>query len=172
MSQTIIFFILGGIVFVICFVVIYWVIIKILKFSRKKYIPQVATSFKCLDGHIVRSKGELVIDNHLHRLDLDHEYENIIRVRGNLLKYDWYLPKFEAYIEYWGYFGKDYMKRKEEKLDLYRKGKLKLISIEDIMLKDIYSNLETELSKSIKLDKITQAKKHCPNCGIELDKRF
>ena len=34
------------------------------------------------------------------------------------------------------------MKRKEEKLSLYRKGKLKLISIEDIMLKDIYTNLE------------------------------
>ena len=34
------------------------------------------------------------------------------------------------------------MKRKEEKLRLYRKGNLELISIEDIMLKDIYSNLE------------------------------
>ena len=61
------------------------------------------------------------------------------------------------------------MKRKEEKLRLYRKGNLELISIEDIMLKDIYSNLEKELNRFIKKD---TKKRHCPNCGIELDKRF
>ena len=61
------------------------------------------------------------------------------------------------------------MKRKEEKLRLYRKGKLKLISIEDIMLKDIYTNLESELNRFIKTDTI---KRHCPNCGIELDNRL
>ncbi len=172
MSQILTFFVLGGVIFVVCFIVIAWLILKIKKFLKKKYIPQVATSFKCLDGHIVRSKGELVIDNHLHRLGLDHEYENTIKVRGKSIKYDWYLPEYKTYIEYWGYFGKDYMKRKEEKLELYRKGKLKLISIEDIMLKDIYSNLEKELTKVLKMDKFSQEKKHCPNCGIELDKRF
>ena len=64
------------------------------------------------------------------------------------------------------------MKRKEKKLNLYRKGKLKLVSIEDIMLKDIYSNLEKELSKFIKLKKIRKEKRHCPNCGTELNGRF
>ena len=160
---------MGGIIFVVCFVVVYWIVRKILKTIKKKYIPKVATSFKCLDGHVVRSKGELIIDNHLHRLGIEHEYENTIRVRGMLIKFDWYLPKNKIYIEYWGYHGKDYMKRKEEKLRLYRKGKLKLISVEDIMLKDIYTNLEEELNKYIELKTI---KRHCPNCGIELDKRF
>lgn len=172
MSKTTIAFISGGIVFVVCFIIIYWAKRKITKFYQKKYRPQVATSFKCFDGHVVRSKGELVIDNHLHRLGIDHEYEKTIKVRGNSIKYDWYLPKFKTYIEYWGFHGKDYMQRKEEKLVLYRKGKLNLISIEDIMLKDIYSNLEKELNKFIKLKKISQEKKHCPNCGTELDHRF
>ena len=172
MSQIAIFFILGGIIFVVCFVFVYWIIKKILKLLKKKYVPQKATTFKCFDGHIVRSKGELVIDNHLYRLGLDHEYENIIRVRGKSIKYDWFLPKYKAYIEYWGYFGKDYMKRKDEKLDLYRKGKLKLISIEDIMLKDIYSNLEKELARFIEMREINKEKRHCPNCGTELDRRF
>ena len=172
MSSTSTYFILGGIVFVICFIVIYWAVIKVRKFYKKKYQPQRATSFKCLDGHIVRSKGELIIDNHLYRLGLEHEYENTIRIRGKPLKYDWYLPDYKAYIEYWGYYGKNYMKRKAEKLQMYRKGNLKLISIEDIMLKDIYSNLEKELSKIIKIKKFYTKKKHCPNCGIELDKRF
>lgn len=172
MSKILTFFVLGGVIFVVCFIVITWLILKIKKLLSKKYVPQVATSFKCLDGHIVQSKGELVIDNHLHRLGLDHEYENTIKVRGKSIKYDWYLPEYKTYIEYWGYFGKDYLKRKEEKLELYQKGKLKLISIEDIMLKDIYSNLEKELAKVIKMDKISQEKKYCPNCGIELDKRI
>ena len=165
-------FILGGIIFVICFLIIYWVVRKVLKYYRKKTRPKVATSFKCIDGHVVRSKVELVIDNHLHRLGIDHEYENTIHVRGKPIKYDWYLPKDEVYIEYWGYFGKEYMKRKEEKIGLYRKGKLKLVSIEDIMLKDIYPNLEKELAKFMKLDQKYQESKFCPNCGSELDKRF
>ena len=160
---------MGGIIFVVCFVIAYWIIRKILKFIKKKYIPKKATSFKCLDGHVVRSKGELVIDNHLHRLGIEHKYENTIRIRGMPIKYDWYLPKYKIYIEYWGYHGKNYMQRKDEKLKLYRKGKLKLISIEDIMLKDIYTNLEKELNIYIKKNMI---KRHCPNCGIELDKRF
>jgi len=163
---------MGGIVFVICFIVIYWAVIKVRKFYKKKYQPQRATSFKCLDGHIVRSKGELIIDNHLYRLGLEHEYEKTIRIRGKPLKYDWYLPDYKAYIEYWGYYGKNYMKRKAEKLQMYRKGNVKLISIEDIMLKDIYSNLEKELSKIIKIKEFNTEKKHCPNCGMELDKRF
>jgi len=64
------------------------------------------------------------------------------------------------------------MRRKAEKLQLYRKGNLKLISIEDIMLKDIYSNLEKELNKMIRKKNTDTKKKHCPNCGIELDKRI
>ena len=172
MSTTSTFFILGGIIFVTCFIVIYWAVTKVRKFYKKKYQPQRATSFKCFDGHIVRSKGELIIDNQLHHLGIKHEYENTIRIRGKPLKYDWYLPDYKAYIEYWGYYGKYYMKRKAEKLQMYRKGNLKLISIEDIILKDIYSNLEKELSKIIKIKKLNREKKHCPNCGIELDKRF
>ncbi|MHA2181968.1 MAG: hypothetical protein ACXAAH_11135 [Promethearchaeota archaeon] len=126
---------MGGIIFVICFIFAYWVLRRIFQLYKKKYLPKIATSFKCIDGHIVRSRGELVIDNHLHRMGIKHKYENTIRIRGKPLKYDWYLPRYDIYIEYWGYFGKDYMKRKEEKLNLYRKGKLKLISIEDIMFK-------------------------------------
>ncbi|MFX1418144.1 MAG: hypothetical protein ACFE9N_04395 [Promethearchaeota archaeon] len=64
------------------------------------------------------------------------------------------------------------MKRKAEKLELYRKGRLKLISIEDIMLEDIYSHLEDELAKYIQFNLKILTNKHCTNCGIELDDRF
>ena len=165
-------FLFGGIVCAIFFGLIYFLILKILKYSKKKYLPQRATSFKCLDGHVVKSKGELIIDNYLYHIGMDHKYENTLRIRGKIMKYDWYLPDFDIYIEYWGYFGKKYMDRKQEKLELYRKGKLKLISIEDIMLQDIDLNLQKELSQLIKKNLFFSPMKHCPNCGTSLDERF
>jgi len=41
--------------------------------------------------------------------------------------------------------------------------------VEDIMLADIYSNLEKELGKFIDLGGL---KKYCPKCGNELDGRI
>ncbi|MFX1390827.1 MAG: hypothetical protein ACFE9Z_12255 [Promethearchaeota archaeon] len=166
------YFILGGIIIVLCIGIIIWLILKISKSSKKNYIPQRAITFRCVDGHIVKSKGELIIDNLLLHLNIKHEYENTIKIRGKNVKYDWYLPDYNVYIEYWGYYGKKYMKRKQEKLDLYRKGRLKLISIEDEMLEDIHSNLKIELKKLTRYNEKKVSNKYCPNCGVELDKRF
>jgi len=154
-------------------VLLYFGIKKIKNFFKGTDKTTQVSSFKCIDGHVVRSKGELIIDNHLHRLGIKHEYERTIRVRGNPIKYDWYLPKQDVYIEYWGFFGKEYEKRKEEKLNLYRKGKLKLISIENEMFNDIFPKLEKELKKQhVNFKEISTSKKHCPGCGFELDNRF
>ena len=171
MNGNDIYFLFGGFVFVIIFVFFYHLIKKLRNFFKKSYQPKTPSSFKCLDGHIVRSKGELIIDNFLHNNNIHHHYEKIIKVRGKPIKCDWYLPKLDIYIEYWGYFGKEYMKRKEEKLKLYKQGKLTLLSIENIMFKDIYSNLEKYFNGSIKIKNNTE-KKHCPFCGVELDNRF
>ena len=169
MDEFIVYFLLGGIIFLIFFILILYFILKIKKALKKPEKREKPTSFKCLDGHIVKSKGELIIDNQLCRLDIQHEYENNIEIHGNNIKTDWYLPKYNIYIEYWGYYGKEYEKRKEEKIKLYKNGKFKLISIEDIMFTDIYANLDNELKKFLKLEEI---EKHCPNCGIKLDDRF
>lgn len=169
MNGTIIYFVFGGIIFIFIFTIILYIIRKLKKIFQKKYIPETATSFKCLDGHIVRSKGELIVDNFLYNNNISHEYEKTININGNSIKYDWFLPDHEIYIEYWGYYGKDYMKRKEKKIKLYQKGKLNLISIEDIMFKDIYHNLGGVLRSYIKT---MNSEKHCPNCGIILDDRF
>lgn len=170
MNQIIFYFILGGIIFLIFFILISIGLKKLKKLLIKKGKIKRPTSFICLDGHKVRSKGELIIDNHLHRLGIKHIYEETISVRGKRIKYDWYLQDYKVYIEYWGFYGKLYERRKQEKMNLYKKGKLTLISIEDLMLSDIYPNLENLLMKHIKLGKIKV--KHCPNCGEQLDDRF
>ena len=169
MNETIIYFLWGGVIFIALFIVIFYVTKKLKNYFGKKYIPESVTSFKCIDGHIVRSKAELIIDNYLYNHHIAHEYEKIIKVNGKSILYDWYLPEVEVYIEYWGFYGKNYMKRKEEKIRLYKKGKLKLISIEDFMFKDIHQNLGELLKQYIDLK---NSEKHCPNCGILLDDRF
>ena len=169
MNGYYIYFLLGGFVFLIILVFFYYLTKKLRNLFKKSYQPETPSSFKCLDGHIVRSKGELIIDNFLHNNDIQHEYEKTIKIRGNSIKCDWYLPELDIYIEYWGYFGKEYMKRKEEKIKLYKQGKLTLLSIENIMFKDIYLNLEKYFNGSIKKG---IEKKHCPYCGVELDDRF
>jgi hypothetical protein len=175
MELIIFYFVIGGIVFVVLFILLLKLYQKIQGKLQKKYIPDRASKFKCMDGHITRSKGEMIIDNLLYHFHIEHEYEKTIEVRGNSIKYDWYLPEFDLYIEYWGYFGKDYMARKDEKLKLYQKGDLDLISIEDVMLEDIYEYLVIELEKyiDIKIERFKDIEVlFCPNCGSKLDNRF
>ena len=170
MSELLFFFIAGGILFLIIFILFFIGIKKLKKLLIKKGKIKRPTSFKCLDGHKVRSKGELIIDNHLHRLGIKHIYEDTIKVHGKPIKYDWYLPDHKVYMEYWGFYGKLYERRKQEKIRLYKKGNLSLISVEDIMLADIYPNLEKELNKYMKIENTVS--KFCPNCGEKLDERF
>ena len=120
----------------------------------------------------MKSRGELIIDNYLSRLKIRHLYEETIEVDGKFIKYDWYLPDYDVYIEYWGYYGKDYQERKQEKLDLYEQGNLELISVENYMIHDIYRYLGEELDKYVSIDTLTQKKKFCPSCGATLDDRF
>ena len=112
MSEITIYLILFVIFIVIILILVYF----LLKSLRKEEKRLKASSFKCLDGHVVKSKGELIIDNFLHLNGINHEYEKTIMVHGNPIKYDWYLPKTKIYIEYWGFFGKKYLQRKEEKI--------------------------------------------------------
>ena len=110
--------------------------------------------YTCLDGHVVKSKGEMIIDNYLYFLNIYHKYEKSIYINGSKIKYDWYLPKYNVYIEYWGYGGKTYEIRKRQKLRLYKKAKLNLISIENYMFYDIYSEFDRLLKKYIDIKRL------------------
>ncbi|TFF87211.1 MAG: helicase IV [Promethearchaeota archaeon] len=143
----------------------------ILNHFKKKERPKKATSYKCMDGDTVKSRGEVMIDNLLTKLDINHIYEKRIQVKGNPIKCDWYLTDYDIYIEYWGGFDKEYLKRKKQKIKLYKKGILNLVSIEDIDLKNIYKNLPEKLSEYIDIEEIEDTK-YCPNCGKILDSRF
>ncbi|SFV51459.1 hypothetical protein MNB_SV-12-769 [hydrothermal vent metagenome] len=95
---------------------------------RKSYKePQYRTE----DGHYVRSKAELIIDNWLYHQNIVHAYEKRLPTEENLLS-DFYLPQGKVYIEFWGYENQEaYIKRKKIKQQIYKKYNFKLIELND-----------------------------------------
>ncbi len=95
---------------------------------RKNYkTPEYRTE----DGHYVRSKAELIIDNWLYNKNIVHAYEKKLPTKENLLS-DFYLPMGKVYIEFWGYENqKEYLKRKKIKQKIYEKYAFNLIELND-----------------------------------------
>jgi hypothetical protein len=166
-------FVLASFAGIIIAIAIYKLVNKILKWQGKKYQPEKASKFACEDGHVVRSKGEMIIDNWLTQRGIPHDYEHTISVHGHSIKYDWCLPESKTYVEYWGFGGKAYMHRKQEKIKLYKDGRVGLISIEDKDLENVYERLPPKFIPFTKtFDLQGQKGKFCPHCGEVLDIRF
>jgi predicted nuclease of restriction endonuclease-like RecB superfamily len=102
-----------------------------------------------------------------------HDYEKTISVHGHPIKYDWHFKESKTYVEYWGFWGRAYMRRKQEKIRLYKEGNLDLISIEDKDLENIYKRLPPKFAPFTKSrPSQDNGSKFCPHCGEALDKRF
>ncbi len=83
------------------------------------------------DGHFVRSKAEMLIDNWLYMAEIVHAYERKLPIEEDVYS-DFYIPTGKVYIEYWGYENdKKYLARKKEKIDIYNKYGFKLIELQD-----------------------------------------
>lgn len=97
------------------------------------------------DGHYVRSRAEVIIDDALYDYGLVHAYEKKVPIEEELYT-DFYLPNGKIYIEFWGMESDPkYLERKRTKLEIYRKYDLKLIELDD---NDI-SNLDDHLPKKL-----------------------
>ena len=107
---------------------------------RDKYKPE----NRAKDGHNVRSKSELIIDNWLYDSKIVHAYERKLPIEETLYC-DFYIPTGKVYIEYWGLDDDKYKNRKNKKLEIYKKYNLNLI---ELFEKDI-SNLDDTLSAKL-----------------------
>jgi len=86
---------------------------------------------RATDGHYVRSKAEMLIDNWLYMEEIVHTYEKKLPVEEEVYS-DFYLPAGKIYIEYWGYENDSkYLDRKRKKQEIYGKYGLKLIELEE-----------------------------------------
>lgn len=52
------------------------------------------------DGHFVRSKAEMLIDNWLYMAEIVHAYERKLPIEENVYS-DFYIPTGKIYVEYW-----------------------------------------------------------------------
>ena len=96
------------------------------------------------DGHYVRSKAELLIDNWLYDSEVLHAYERKLPVEEDIYS-DFYIPSGKVYIEYWGLEEDKYLARKEKKTEIYKKYQFKLIQLTD---KDV-TNLDDVLPRKL-----------------------
>lgn len=111
--------------------------------------------FTCADGHIVKSKSEMIIDNWLFEHNIPHAYEKKLPIDNNEnhdLHPDFYLPGYgddpdDIYMEYWGYNEKniEYTKSKNYKLKIYKDLGVTVICLEEKDLMDISASLSRKL---------------------------
>lgn len=89
------------------------------------------------DGHWVRSKAELLIDNWLYMAGIVHAYERQLPIEEDAYC-DFYIPSAKVYIEYWG-LERDpkYAARMHVKQELYRKYQLQLIELTDEHIRNL-----------------------------------
>lgn len=116
--------------------------IKLLEkaFQRAKKLPADEKEFRRAfpakrqtdDGHMVRSWGELVIDNWLFKQKICHGYERKLRIPENIFC-DFFIPlsgnEEYLYVEYWGRKDEKYKKRKEIKIKIYKKHNFPLVEL-------------------------------------------
>lgn len=102
-------------------------------------------TIRASDGHMVRSRAEALIDSWLYENRVVHAYEKLVRIEQKMYC-DFYLPELDVYIEFWGLENDPrYRKRKDAKLDLYRKNDLRLIELRDAHIDNLDDHLTDAL---------------------------
>jgi hypothetical protein len=111
--------------------------------------PTKTNKMKTRDGHYVRSRGEMLIDNFLYSVRIAHAYEQELILGEKTMIPDFIAitPKGNVYIEFWGLEGQpDYDSRRKEKIKLYEKNELELINVSPEHLDNLDAYLSRKLS--------------------------
>lgn len=113
---------------------------------------------KALDGHFVRSRAELLIDNFLYHSGLVHAYERKLQTEEDLYC-DFYIPSGNGrpqavWIEFWGLEDDPkYLERKKRKIEVYKQNEWPLIELRNADIE----NLEEVLTRLLLKHKIKVA---------------
>jgi len=105
---------------------------------------------RAIDGHYVRSKAEMLIDNWLYQYGLVHAYERRLPIDEEVYC-DFYLPSGNGrpqavYIEFWGLENDPkYAERKKKKIEIYNREGLALIQMTDADIQNIDDILPKKL---------------------------
>jgi hypothetical protein len=102
---------------------------------------------RAADGHYVRSRAEMLIDNWLYMSEIVHAYERKLPIEEDVYC-DFYLPVGKVYIEFWGLENDEkYSERKRKKLEIYNKYGFNLIELGDFDIQNLDDILPKKLLK-------------------------
>lgn len=128
--------------------------VSVTQISRKHVFGIISDTQR---GERVRSKAEKTVADYLYSKNIDYIYEKTITIgkRKQKIKYDFFLPFENVYVEYWGLenssseIKKKYLKRKQEKIKIYCYYKLNLLSLypEDLNVIDSVFPIKLKNSK-------------------------
>ncbi len=97
--------------------------------SYSSFRQKFEAKHRTLDGHYVRSTGELLIDNWLYLAGVMHAYQRPLPIEEAIMS-DFYLPAGKVYIQYWGSDAGAISIREQEKTRaLYAEHQFNLIEI-------------------------------------------
>lgn len=115
--------------------------------TKKEFRDKFKANYRTTDGHMVRSKAEMLIDNWLYMAEIVHAYERKLPIEEDVYS-DFYIPSGKVYIEYWGIEeNPKYLKRKEKKIELYKKYGFNLIELKDHEVQNLDDHLPKLLLK-------------------------
>ncbi len=117
----------------------------------QNYRTKYPATFRTKDGHMVRSRAEVIIDNALYDYGLVHAYERKLPIKEDVYS-DFYIPSKNGgkavYIEFWGMENDSgYARRKEIKKKTYQKHGLNLIEVIDKHIENLDDHLPRMLLK-------------------------
>jgi hypothetical protein len=124
--------------------------------NKDNFREKFEAKHRTIDGHYVRSKAEMLIDNWLYQYGLIHAYERKLPIDEDVYC-DFYIPSGNGrpqavYIEFWGVENDPkYAERKKKKIEIYKKEGLSLIELTDADLQ----NIDDILAKKLRQFKIS-----------------
>ncbi|NIK75041.1 hypothetical protein FHS15_000139 [Paenibacillus castaneae] len=115
--------------------------------SSSNFRDKFEAKHRAADGHYVRSRAEMLIDNWLYMSEIVHAYERRLPVEEEIYC-DFYLPVGKVYIEFWGLENDErYAERKKEKIKVYSKYGFNLIELVDSDIQNLDDLLPKKLLK-------------------------
>mgnify|MGYP000194530096 CR=1 FL=1 len=111
-------------------------------------------AYKTEKGDFVRSKGEVKIANFLYEQKIDYIYEKPLTLsNGKVVHPDFYLTKYDTYVEYFGKLGdKEYNRNIALKKNSYKKDNIRCIELypnNQNNLENIIATLDKNKSKIV-----------------------